>query len=55
LLARFESATRNVDVEDPGILIDLDTPVDLTTCRRLTRAVTFDRPIVAGSANTKGH
>ena len=55
LLARFESATRNVDVEDPGILIDLDTPVDLTTCRRLTPAVTFDRPFVAGSANRKGH
>ncbi len=32
LLARFESATRNLEVEDPGILIDLDTPADLSAC-----------------------
>ena len=32
LLARFESATRNLEVDDPGILIDLDTPADLSAC-----------------------
>ena len=54
LLSRFESATRNVYVDDPGILIDLDTPADLGACRRLTPAITSDRPIVAESANWKG-
>ncbi len=29
LLARFEKETRNVDVDDPGTLIDLDTPADI--------------------------
>jgi len=32
LLARWEKVTRNVDVDDPGILVDLDTPADLSAC-----------------------
>ncbi|MDI9571517.1 MAG: nucleotidyltransferase family protein [Pseudomonadota bacterium] len=36
LLARFEGVTRNVDVIDSGILIDLDTRADLAAWRDLT-------------------
>ena len=39
LLARHASALTRLDVDDPGILIDVDTPGDL----RLERAPRLDR------------
>jgi len=43
LLSRFGGEVLKVEVDDPGILIDIDSPADLKAVRRLLRKVNHSR------------